>query len=81
MLEIEGKLQLLDFAKDFLIEKNGNGEYEIRMKYTNLAAIVNTAQNVIEFYVTGVYDFGSDGIEIEIEQLDKLREFVGLLKK
>lgn len=70
-------LEFLAMANDFEIEKGEEGVYRVSPKDCNLCAII--AGTLTEYYVTGCYNSGVDCISINIEKLEKLKNFVNCL--
>lgn len=77
------KLDLLSYARDFEVVKISNdtyNEYEVTAKNGGIKAFISEDGD-IEYYVTGCYNSGDDDIWIDIEELQKLKEFCELLIK
>lgn len=77
---ITDKLDLIAKAKLFKITKESDKNYSIEFQDTNatVAALIDKCGEA-EYYVTGCYDSGSDWLEINIEELTELKEFVKFL--
>lgn len=73
------KLDLLELAKKFIVKKEVDGSYFVCCsddEYTDgevCAYIENDGS--VKYYVTGVYNSGSDLAEIDITVLEKMKEF------
>lgn len=65
-------LDVMTLIKDFDVKKVNSG-YEIESKQEEISAFVDEKLDV-EFYVTGVYNSGSDWAEINMEELRKLQD-------
>ena len=73
------KLDLLDLAKKFTVEKEENGSYSVCFSDSeeyadNVCAYIENDGSV-SYYIMGVYNSGSDYAEIDITALEKLKEF------
>lgn len=76
-MNIKEKLDLLALSKDFIVTKNAFG-YRVDDALSDLIAYIYETPT-IEIYIGGAYNTGQDEIEIDIERLDSLREFCGLM--
>jgi len=64
-------LDIMALIKDFDVKKVDSG-YEIESKQEEIVALVDNKLNV-KFYVTGVYNSGSNWAEVNMEELKKLQ--------
>lgn len=71
------KLQLLSYAKDFQVIEKEDG-YEVLHIHEELSAFIDNENN-ITYYVTGVYNSGLDWVEIDVSELNKLKQFCELM--
>lgn len=70
-------LKIIDLAQRFTITKTEQ-EYEIESNDSNIAASIDE-EGEIQYFVTGVYNSGSDWFDINIEALDELKELCHLV--
>ena len=77
---INDKLELLSMAKQFMVSKRTDGGYDIDHKTENVAAVV-FVNGEIQYYVTGIYNSGTDWEEIDIEALNDLKRFCEMMAK
>ena len=73
------KLDLMALAKEFMVEKQEDGSYSVCFsdgEYADSEVCAYIDNNgSVNYYVTGVYNSGSDFAEIDITALEKLKEF------
>ena len=73
------KLDLLELAKEFTVKKEEDGSYSVCFsgeEYADSEVCAYIENNgSVRYYVTGVYNSGSDFAEIDITALEKLKEF------
>ena len=74
---IERSLALIDSARGYRVTKGEGGAYEVWDDDASLAACYSGGEWA--YYVTGVYDSGSDFFEIDMGALGRLTEFTRLL--
>ena len=74
------KLEFLSMANDYDIEKCEDKTYRVEVKDNNLCALIS-GNGYIEYYVTGVYNSGTDMEEIDINSLAGLKKFCELMIK
>lgn len=70
-------LKLIEIAQRFQIKKE-NDDYIINHNNEELMAIIDKKGD-ISFYVTGVYNSGSDIAQINMNALKELQEFCKLI--
>lgn len=75
MSDIEKSLRLLALAERYTVEDSRFGEgYTITPKDGSRIQARYDGYD-LEYFVTGVYNSGSNIVEIDVEELDALREF------
>ena len=75
-------LDMLDLAKDFTVIKLSekyDDDYKVESKNSDLVAFIN--ETSIKYAVSGVYNSGSNLVEIDIEDLNKLVKFCEFVVK
>lgn len=77
---IADKLKLLSIADGLNIHNNSDGSYEISLKDEDSDLVMIIKDDMTEFYITGCYDSSCDWIEINMDDLNKLKEFNSLLR-
>ena len=77
---INDKLELLSMAEQFMVSKRNDGGYDIDHKTENIGAVV-FINGEIQYYVTGIYNSGTDWAEIDIEALNDLKRFCEMMAK
>jgi hypothetical protein len=70
-------LELIEYAKYFNVRKEKSETYYVEMKETDLAATIEGEE--ITYYLTGCYNSGADWLDIDIEELCKLKKFCELM--
>lgn len=75
-MSVNEKLELLSKAKGFTVEKYSDG-YEVTSEHENLQAFVKEVgvYHRVEYYVTDVQKVTSSCIEINMEELMRLKAF------
>lgn len=73
------KLDLLELAKKFTVKKEEDGSYSVycsdeEYADSEVCAYIDN-DGSIKYYITGVYNSGSNFAEIDITVLEKLKEF------
>lgn len=79
-MSMAGVLKLLSAAKEYEIERRSDAGYDVVDAEHSLAAFVPD-DGETKYYVTGVYNSGSDWQEIDVKALGRLRGFCGSLSK
>ena len=77
---ISDKLELLSMAEQFIVSKRTDGGYDIDHKTENVGAVV-FINGEIQYYVTGIYDSGTDWAEIDMDALMELKKFCEMMAK
>ena len=77
---INDKLELLSMAEQFMVSKRNDGGYDIDHKTENVSAVV-FINGEIQYYVTGIYNSGTDWAEIDIEALNDLKRFCEMMAR
>lgn len=80
---MENNLKLLSLAKDFDVNQIiENTYYTVRAKNSNLIAGIHPKENKVDYVVIAEDTvYADEFIKIDIEDLNKLREFCELLMK
>ena len=80
---MENNLKLLSLTKHFDVNQIiENTYYTVRLKYSNLMVAINPKENKMDYVViTEDTVYADEFIKIDIEDLNKLREFCELLMK
>lgn len=73
---ISEKLKFLDRSKGFTVNY---GEQESQIEGENVSAVIDSYG--VTYYVSGVYNSGTDYAEIDMNELMRLKEFCELLVK
>lgn len=68
------KLKFLDRSKGFTVNY---GEQESQIEGENVSAVIDSYG--VTYYVSGVYNSGTDYAEIDIDELMRLKEFCEML--
>lgn len=74
------KLELLRLGEEYLVTKVDENEYRVSEKNGDLCAFIRDDKS-IEYCVGGVYNSGSEYVDIEMESLKKLEQFCNILIK
>lgn len=74
-MDVKDNLTLIKYASKFSVEETGNNVLQIAEPYAEVAAEINVNDGKISYYVTGVYNSGSNWAEINMNQLNRLKEF------
>ncbi len=77
---INDKLELLSMAEQFMIRKSDDGYYDIDHKTENIGAVIYV-NGEIKYFVTGIYNSGTDWEEIDIEALNDLKRFCEMMTR
>lgn len=72
-MKIEDCLSLLALAKGFKVTARGDNCFEVESTVHDLEAIFDEGK--WSYYVTGVYDSGTDYAEVDLAEFRKLVEF------
>lgn len=73
-MNIKDNLTLMKYAAKFSVREK-DGVLQIVEPYTKVAAEINVNDGKISYYVTGVYNYGSNWAEIDMNKLNRLKEF------
>lgn len=76
---INDKLELLSMAEQFMVRKSCDG-YCIEHKIENIGAVIYK-NGEIKYFVTGIYNSGTDWEEIDIEALNDLKRFCEMMAR
>lgn len=80
---LKDNLRFLELSREFIIEKQESGDYKITfdcVKDHDIVAFIDT-KGEVEYCVSDCYNCGYDYVTIDVEQLNKMMEFVKLLKE
>ena len=77
---INDKLELLSMAENFMVSKRNDGGYDIDHKKEDIGAVIYV-NGEIQYFVTGIYNSGTDWAEIDIEALNDLKRFCEMMAK
>lgn len=78
-------LRLVELGNRYIITRNVDADtqqidYDIESKVSSIACSIDL-ESRIKYYVTGVYNSGSQYAEIEMDALMELKEFAELIIK
>lgn len=77
---INDKLELLSMEKKFTVSKRNDGGYDVDHKTEDIGAVIYV-NGEIQYFVTGIYNSGTDFAEIDIEALNDLKRFCEMMAK
>lgn len=81
---ITAKLRFLELARGFDVTRNsGDDGYDIQEKDGTMVALIVEGDAIedVRYFISGVYNSGSEFAEIDMYELTRLKEFCELLMK
>lgn len=72
-------IELMDLLQTYIVNKLEDG-YEIEHKMESLSAFISF-EGEVKYFVSGVYNSGSDWEEIDIKELNKLVKTCNLISE
>ena len=80
-MSIENTLRFLETASRFDIESLGYDDFEVRLRDSASGPMAQYHNGLWSYYLTDCYNSSTDEIQIDIEELDELRDFCEILSR